>query len=215
MPPMASTSSAGWCTSISAPISTPRSTFPESGATAEQIPVESLVVPLAVIDIRERAEENPDTELTPEDLRAWESRHGELPEGCCRRRQCRLGPPRHRAPLAQCGQGRNQALGGCSRRCCANATGRAPCCRSCRRCVVDRPPSLDRISDPPQRAAGRPMGPGGPSQPRQATRCWRDHRRRRARPADRAESSPWRSHTDLAQGESSSGSSSSRFWFLK
>jgi kynurenine formamidase len=65
-------------THIDAPIH-----FSEAGATAEQIPVESLVVPLAVIDIRERAEEDPDTELTPEDLRGWESRHGELPAGCC------------------------------------------------------------------------------------------------------------------------------------
>jgi hypothetical protein len=51
--------------------------------TAEQIPVDTLVVPLAIIDIRERAENDPDTELRPEDIRAWESRHGELPEGCC------------------------------------------------------------------------------------------------------------------------------------
>jgi kynurenine formamidase len=65
-------------THIDAPIH-----FSESGATAEQIPVESLIVPLAVIDIRERAEQDPDTELTPEDLGVWESRHGELPQGCC------------------------------------------------------------------------------------------------------------------------------------
>jgi kynurenine formamidase len=65
-------------THIDAPIH-----FSESGATAEQIPVEQLVVPLAIVDIRGRAEEDPDTELTPEDLRLWESRHGELPQGCC------------------------------------------------------------------------------------------------------------------------------------
>jgi kynurenine formamidase len=57
--------------------------FSEHGETAEQIPVESLVVPLAVIDISARAEDDPDTELTPDDISAWESRHGELPDGCC------------------------------------------------------------------------------------------------------------------------------------
>lgn len=65
-------------THIDAPIH-----FSENGQTVEQISVESLVVPLAVIDIRARAEDNPDTELTPEDILAWESRHGRLPEGCC------------------------------------------------------------------------------------------------------------------------------------
>ena len=65
-------------THIDAPIH-----FSETGLSAEQIPVESLVVPLAVMDIRERAEKDPDTELTPEDIRNWEARHGELPDGCC------------------------------------------------------------------------------------------------------------------------------------
>lgn len=57
--------------------------FSEDGDTADRIPVESLVVPLAVVDIRARADEDPDTELTPEDIREWEARHGELPEWCC------------------------------------------------------------------------------------------------------------------------------------
>lgn len=57
--------------------------FSDCGHTAEQIPVESLVVPLAVIDIRARASEESDSELTPEDIRGWESRHGPLPDGCC------------------------------------------------------------------------------------------------------------------------------------
>lgn len=65
-------------THIDAPIH-----FSEQGPTADQIPVDTLVVPLAVIDIRVRAEEDPDTQLMPEDIRAWESRHGELPAGCC------------------------------------------------------------------------------------------------------------------------------------
>jgi kynurenine formamidase len=38
---------------------------------------------LAVIDIRARAADEADTELTPEDIQAWESHYGELPEACC------------------------------------------------------------------------------------------------------------------------------------
>lgn len=53
------------------------------GITAEQIPVSDLVVPLAVIDIRARAREDADTELTPVDIMAWEAEHGDLPRGCC------------------------------------------------------------------------------------------------------------------------------------
>ena len=45
--------------------------------------VETLVVPLAVIDIAARAENDPDTRLTPDDIAAWEAQHGELPDGCC------------------------------------------------------------------------------------------------------------------------------------
>jgi kynurenine formamidase len=55
----------------------------EGGLAVEQIPIGNLVVPLAVVDIRERAATDPDTELTPDDLAAWESQHGPLPRGCC------------------------------------------------------------------------------------------------------------------------------------
>jgi kynurenine formamidase len=55
----------------------------EDGITVDQIPVEDLVVPLAVIDIRERAETDADTELTPDDITAWEAEHGPLPRHCC------------------------------------------------------------------------------------------------------------------------------------
>jgi kynurenine formamidase len=65
-------------THIDAPIH-----FSREGDTAEQIPVMSLVVPLAVVDICARAEDHPDAELTPADILAWEARHGPLPDGCC------------------------------------------------------------------------------------------------------------------------------------
>lgn len=49
--------------------------------SADQIPVENLVGPLCIVDIRAKAEADPDTQLTPDDIMAWESDHGELPEG--------------------------------------------------------------------------------------------------------------------------------------
>jgi kynurenine formamidase len=49
--------------------------------TVERIPVEKLFGPLAVIDIRQRAADDPDTRLTPDDLKAWERDHGPIPNG--------------------------------------------------------------------------------------------------------------------------------------
>jgi len=65
-------------THIDAPIH-----FSEDGLTTDRIPLQSLVVPLAVIDLSERARDDPDTEVTPEDIRRWEADHGPLPDGCC------------------------------------------------------------------------------------------------------------------------------------
>lgn len=49
--------------------------------TADLIPVSDLIGPLAVVDIRAKAQENPDVQLTLEDLQAWENSYGELPPG--------------------------------------------------------------------------------------------------------------------------------------
>ena len=57
--------------------------FSADGDNAAEIPVEKLVVPLAVIDIKAKAAENPDYQLTPDDIKAWESANGELPDGAC------------------------------------------------------------------------------------------------------------------------------------
>ena len=54
-----------------------------AGLKVAEIPVRDLVQPLAVVDIRQKAEKNPDAELTLEDLQAWEATHGSLPERCC------------------------------------------------------------------------------------------------------------------------------------
>ncbi len=57
--------------------------FSENGWSADRVPAERLVVPLVVIDIAARAAENPDAQVTPDDIAAFEKRHGPLPDGCC------------------------------------------------------------------------------------------------------------------------------------
>ena len=57
--------------------------FSESGPTADKIPADTLVVPLAVIDVAAKAAQNPDYLLTREDLAAWEKKYRRLPDNCC------------------------------------------------------------------------------------------------------------------------------------
>ena len=57
--------------------------FSPDGMSADQIPLSMLIVPLVVVDIRRKAEENPDAQLTLDDLRRWERRHGRIPRNAC------------------------------------------------------------------------------------------------------------------------------------
>lgn len=57
--------------------------FAETGASAEGILPDTLVVPLAVVDVSQKAEDDADYLLSREDLAAWEAKHGRLPRGCC------------------------------------------------------------------------------------------------------------------------------------
>jgi kynurenine formamidase len=57
--------------------------FSENGASVDLIPIADLIVPLAVINIAERASGDPDTGVTPDDITAWESKNGPIPEGAC------------------------------------------------------------------------------------------------------------------------------------
>jgi kynurenine formamidase len=57
--------------------------FGDGAQTADQIPVEHLVVPLAIVDIRARAADDADAQLTPDDLQAFEAEHGPIPDGAC------------------------------------------------------------------------------------------------------------------------------------
>ncbi len=57
--------------------------FSEDGASVDELPLSSLVVPLCVIDIRARAAEDRDTQVTPDDIRDWTATHGPVPENAC------------------------------------------------------------------------------------------------------------------------------------
>lgn len=55
--------------------------FDAGGWTVDQIPAERLVRPLAVIDVREQAERDPDYEVSLGDIEEWETAHGAVPAG--------------------------------------------------------------------------------------------------------------------------------------
>lgn len=74
--------SAGFCTSehggthLDSPIH-----FAEGKWTTAEIPLERLIGPAVVVDIRAACEKDRDYRLTPADLRAWEKRHGPIRPG--------------------------------------------------------------------------------------------------------------------------------------
>jgi kynurenine formamidase len=55
--------------------------FGEGKQTADQLPLERLVAPAVVIDVRERTASDPDFRLTAADVLAWERRHGRIAPG--------------------------------------------------------------------------------------------------------------------------------------
>ena len=57
--------------------------FSENGQSVAEIPVGNLVVPLCVIDIRERAAANADAQITPEDIKGWIAANGPIPDKAC------------------------------------------------------------------------------------------------------------------------------------
>jgi kynurenine formamidase len=57
--------------------------FGDGVQSADEIPIERLVVPLMIVDIRAKAEENADAQLTPDDLEAFEAAHGPIAGGAC------------------------------------------------------------------------------------------------------------------------------------
>ena len=57
--------------------------FSADGQSVDEIPVQNLICPLVVIDIAARAAENPDTQVTPDDIAAWIDTNGPIPSGAC------------------------------------------------------------------------------------------------------------------------------------
>ena len=55
--------------------------FVIGGRFSPEITLRELVVPIVVVDISQRAERDPNTMLTVDDLRRFERRHGRIPEG--------------------------------------------------------------------------------------------------------------------------------------
>jgi len=57
--------------------------FSKDGKSVDEIPVENLIAPLCVIDIAARAAENADAQVTPDDIKAWKAKHGDIPANAC------------------------------------------------------------------------------------------------------------------------------------
>ena len=49
--------------------------------TVDQIPAERLVAPLVVLDVRSKVNEDPDYQLSIDDIARWERAHGQIPLG--------------------------------------------------------------------------------------------------------------------------------------
>ena len=57
--------------------------FSADGLSVDEIPVSDLVIPLCKIDIAARAAEDADTQVTPDDLKAWIAANGDIPDKAC------------------------------------------------------------------------------------------------------------------------------------
>ena len=55
--------------------------FAKGGKNVDELPLDGLMGPLVVIDLTQRAQSQPDTVVTPEDISAWEKQNGRIPVG--------------------------------------------------------------------------------------------------------------------------------------
>ncbi len=55
--------------------------FADNTASVDEIDTKDFFAPLAVIDVRKQCEADSDYRLSVQDIKNWESKHGELPEG--------------------------------------------------------------------------------------------------------------------------------------
>jgi kynurenine formamidase len=57
----------------------PPAHFAKGKRFLDEIPVKEMVLPLVLIDVSEKVEQNPDYQITMGDVQAWEAKHGEIP----------------------------------------------------------------------------------------------------------------------------------------
>lgn len=55
--------------------------FAKGGWRAHQVPIDNLIGPGVIIDVREKAHKDPDYRVTIQDLMDWEAQFDEIPEG--------------------------------------------------------------------------------------------------------------------------------------
>ena len=55
--------------------------FIEGNRPIDEIPLGDLIVPAVVIDVQDKVADNPDYQLSADDVRAWETDHGTIPAG--------------------------------------------------------------------------------------------------------------------------------------
>ena len=58
----------------------PPAHFAKGGRTVDQIDPKEMFLPIVVLDVHEKVAQNPDYVLSLDDVKAWESRHGPVPE---------------------------------------------------------------------------------------------------------------------------------------
>src|ERR1700716_3990225 len=56
--------------------------FDPGAATVERIAPEDLILPIAVLDVRDRVARDDDAMVLPDDVLAWERKHGRIPKRC-------------------------------------------------------------------------------------------------------------------------------------
>ena len=60
----------------------PPAHFHKGARTVDQIDVKEMILPLVVIDIHEKVAKNVDYQVTMDDVKGWEAKHGKIPQGC-------------------------------------------------------------------------------------------------------------------------------------
>ncbi|NKB76737.1 MAG: cyclase family protein [Gammaproteobacteria bacterium] len=54
--------------------------FIEGNLGIDSLPIDQLILPMIVIDVKSKVEANPDYELSTQDVRDWESKYGSIPK---------------------------------------------------------------------------------------------------------------------------------------